>query len=244
MKSEIKVKNYYCSDINADLIALWKIIKTEPLLLQSEYENRWKELNKDENKERKKEYFLMIRDRFNHKKNPFDFFFLNRTSFNGLIRYNQKGEFNSSLHHGRKGIHPERLIKIVTEWSYLLNKHRVTFEQKDYKSCNPSKEDVVYIDPPYFLTKGMYYGTIDYEEFWDWLHSVESMYLLSFDGMDKAKEKVNLVPSSLYAQHMYIESGNSSFIRLKQKEQQIVKESLYIQHNRERRKKNEDFLVK
>ena len=58
----------------------------------------WGELNKTEDKAVKRAYFEAIRDRLNKEHNPLDFMFINRVCYNGLIRYNQKGEFNTSYH--------------------------------------------------------------------------------------------------------------------------------------------------
>ena len=40
-------------------------------------------------------HYYAVRDRFNDTGNPLDFLFLSRACFNGLIRFNQKGEFNT-----------------------------------------------------------------------------------------------------------------------------------------------------
>ena len=42
----------------------------------------------------KGEYYYSVRERFNRHGNPLDFLFLNRAGFNGMIRFNQCGEFN------------------------------------------------------------------------------------------------------------------------------------------------------
>lgn len=63
LNQNIKVKEYICSDINKGLIDLWNFIKTSPAELSSSYEKMWKELNKDDDKDRKKEYFYSIRER-------------------------------------------------------------------------------------------------------------------------------------------------------------------------------------
>ena len=57
LSSDIKVNKYVCSDLNSDLIGLWKEIKYNPNQVIEHYKVLWKELNKDEDKERKKKVF-------------------------------------------------------------------------------------------------------------------------------------------------------------------------------------------
>ena len=39
-------------------------------------------------------HYYLVRERFNRDHQPLDFLFLNRAGFNGMIRFNRKGEFN------------------------------------------------------------------------------------------------------------------------------------------------------
>lgn len=228
LKSKKKAERYICSDNNADLINLWVEMKERPADLLDTYEEMWNELNADDNGQRKKDYYNLVRKRFNEEKNPADFMFLNRTCTNGLIRYNSRGEFNSSFHFSRKGILPETVRKIVTEWSELINQHHVEFLLKDYLEVVTAPGDVLYCDPPYAATKGMYSGVLNYEEFFEWLGSQEGKILLSFDGKRGENDYTYEVPKNIYTNHLYIASGVSSFTRLKTKEVTQVYESLYI----------------
>lgn len=115
LHSNKKFNKYICSDINNDLISLWNMIKGNPDKVIEEYTKMWNELNIDDDKERKKQYFYMVRDRFNKSKNPCDFMFIMRTTTNGMPRYNKNGEFNNSFHVTRNGIIPETFAKIVRE---------------------------------------------------------------------------------------------------------------------------------
>jgi DNA adenine methylase len=96
LESDIKVKRYICSDINSYLINLWKLIKDNPKELIASYTQMWNEMNKEDDVQFRKNYYLQVRERFNNGHNATDFFFLSRTATNGLIRFNSKGEFNSS----------------------------------------------------------------------------------------------------------------------------------------------------
>lgn len=87
------------------------MIKDSPEEVIRQYTYMWHELNVDDDKERKKQYFYMVRERFNKYKNPCDFMFIMRTTTNGMPRYNQKGEFNHSFHITRNGIKPDTFAK-------------------------------------------------------------------------------------------------------------------------------------
>ncbi|NMB28262.1 MAG: DNA adenine methylase [Tissierellia bacterium] len=229
LSTDIKVNNYICSDLNSDLIDLWNLIKSSPTLVADTYEKMWNELNIDDNKDRKREYFYMVRERFNKQKNPLDFMFIMRTTTNGMPRYNQNGEFNNSFHITRNGIKPETLRNIIIQWSSLLNEFKVEFICQDYKEAKANQNDFMYLDPPYANTRGMYYGALDYEELWEWLRNQKGKYILSFDGISGEIDNTYKVPKDIYNKHEYLLSGNSSFKRtIGKSNDSIVYESLYI----------------
>lgn len=189
----------------------------------------WHELNKDDDKERKKQYFYSVRERFNKYRNPLDFMFIMRTTTNGMPRYNKQGNFNNSFHITRNGIHPNKLKNILIQWSELLNLHDVQFICQDYRMVKPKQDDFMYLDPPYANTKGMYYGALEYDELWDWLRKCECGYILSFNGVSGDVDNTYEVPKDIYDKHEYLLSGNSSFKRIIGKSNDsIVYESLYI----------------
>lgn len=225
----IKVKSIVCSDINEDLINLWNCIKNDFEGVYFHYKTLWNELNKDENKERKKEFFNTIRARYNKERNPLDFMFIMRTTTNGMPRYNSNGEFNNSFHITRDGIIPDKLYKILEEWSYKLNKKNVKFIVSDYKDITPQENDFIYMDPPYANTKGMYFGGIDNEKLFDYIRNLKCKFALSFDGKSGNVDNTYDVPNDIYDKHIYIKSGNSSFKRVIGKSNNsIVYESLYL----------------
>jgi len=228
LDSNIKVDNYICSDINNDLIDLWIEIKNNPEQVIGSYTNMWNELNIDDDKNRKKEYFYSVRRRFNDFKNPTDFMFIMRTTTNGMPRYNLKGEFNNSFHVTRNGIIPKTFKKIIYEWSVLLNDNNVIFKNQSYLDINSIDGDFLYLDPPYANTNGMYYGVIDYDDLWNWMAN-QSNYILSFDGISGEEDNTFKVPKRVYSEHKYVLSGNSSFKRtIGKSNDSIVYESLYI----------------
>ena len=229
LSSDIKVNRYVCSDLNSGLIDLWNEIINNPERVSSYYKKLWNELNQDDDKQRKKEYFATVRERYNREHNPLDFMFIMRTTTNGMPRYNRDGEFNNSFHVTRNGIIPETLEKIIYEWSELLNKNKVEFMACSYDEIKPKENDFVYLDPPYANTKGMYYGTIDYDKLWNWLRNLPCKYALSFDGISGEEDNTWNVPQDVYSRHEYLLNGNSSFKRtIGKSNDSIVYESLYL----------------
>ena len=222
LHSNKRFKKYICSDKNDDLISLWNMIKDNPIKIIEAYETMWNELNVDNNIERKKQYFNTVKDRFNKLKNPCDFMFIMRTTTNGMPRYNKKGEFNNSFHVTRNGIKPNTFVKIINEWANVLNEFDVKFICRNYNEVIVTEDDFIYLDPPYANTKGMYYGTIDYDELWNWLRKQKCDYMLSFDTAYN-------IPEDTYDKHEYIYSGNSSFRRtIGKSSNEYIYESLYI----------------
>lgn len=232
MSSNKHVESYMCSDINEDLINLWKAIRDDPYTLFVKYGMMWKQLNIDENISRKKDYYNMVRARVNEDHQPEDFLFISRTTVNGLIRYNNSGNLNNSFHLTRNGINPETLSKIVLEWSKLLKENNVTFYQSSYEKIKSTEYDFLYLDPPYAATKGMYNGVIDYSKFFEWLRNQRAEYALSFDGKTNKEDYTYAVPEDLYSEHEYIFAGNSSFRRIIGKSSDTdVSESIYLKYN-------------
>lgn len=229
LSSDIKVNNYICSDLNGDLINLWNMIKESPEYLASYYNKLWSELNVDNDKNRKKKYFESVRERYNNEHKAEDFLFIMRTTTNGMPRYNKEGKFNNSFHITRDGIIPNKLEKILLEWSNLLKLHNVEFKCCSYSDIISKEGDLLYLDPPYAATRGMYFGTIDYDLFFNWLRGQKGYYLLSFDGRSGEVDNTYDLPKDLYTEHKYMLSGNSSFKRtIGKSNDSIVYESLYL----------------
>ena len=229
MNSDINVNKFVLSDLNSDLINLYKLIQNDYKSIVSHYKLLWNELNKDSDFERKKLYFAEIRKRLNEKHDPKDFMFIMRTTTNGMPRYNSDGEFNNSFHVTRNGIEPFRLEKILKEWNKTLNNHNVEFINASYDIFSPNENDFCYYDPPYANTKGMYFGAIDNGKFFSFLSDLKCPYCFSFDGFCEDEDSTYDVPKSVYDEHVYLKNGNSSFRRvIGNKTDKIIYESLYI----------------
>lgn len=228
--SEKSANRYVCSDSDRNLIALWKQIVENHLSLSESYERMWKELNSDDDMGRKKDYYYSIRSRFNQCPSPDEFLFIMRTTVNGMPRYNQKGLFNNAFHVTRNGIKPETLRKILSSWNKILCENDVEFHCRDFSIVESLNDDVIYLDPPYANTKGMYGAKMDAKRLWEWMRNQRGKYFLSYDGRIDGKEDMTFpVPEDLFSEHLYLNSGNSSFRRtIGKSKDSIVFESLYI----------------
>lgn len=218
----------FCGDLCVPLIDLWNLIKNEPEYLAESYRLNWEKLIKEGG-----EAYYQIRESFNKDRKAENFLFLSRTCANGLIRFNSKGEFNSPFHLTRNGIKPDTFRKIVLDWSNRIQ--NAQFQCGDYQETTKEaqKGDFIYLDPPYFNTKGMYGEKMDFERFLNFLEDLnqkEIKFALSYDGVrDEEELKVNL-PKELFKRHFLIKSGNSSFNRLFSGKNKNVSESLYLNY--------------
>lgn len=225
------INRFVCSDLDQNLISLWNTIKNQPDELFESYTDLWHQMVDGSNGDVSKMqvFYNNVRDRFNESHDPMDFMFLNRTCFNGLVRYNSKGDFNSPFHLNRKGIDPVKLGKIIHEWSEILNRYNFEFRCCDFSEISPSNDDFVYLDPPYANTKGMYGPAFERNRLFDWMQSLPCPYAMSYDGVSGDDDHTFDVPEDLYDRKLYIKSGNSSFKRLRtEKKHSDVYESLYI----------------
>lgn len=214
------INRFVGSDKNEDLIKVFNKIKDEPEDLYNKF------LDMGE------EYFYKIRDRYNKDHNPEDFFFITRTCFNGLIRYNSEGILNSSLHPNRKGIKPNKLRSIINEWGFRLNKYDVELMCRDYREIKPDKDDFIYADPPYLAVdrNNMYFRGFSHNKFFKWLKDLKCKYAFSFDGVSGEEDNTVDMSDELYDKHVYIDSKVSSYKRLSKGKKAKVKDSLYLSY--------------
>lgn len=146
-------KEIYVSDLLPDVIRIFSLVKEAPEFINMTYKEHYENLLKEG-----EPYYYKVRDIYNNQKFPQDFLWLTRTAFNGLIRFNPKGEFNVSFHHNRNGIQPQKFNEIIYDWCELFNRNRIEFVAEDYRdTLKHCKEgDIVILDPPYLATKGQY----------------------------------------------------------------------------------------
>ncbi len=150
------INEVYISDINAELINTYRIVKdkiNELIALLSDYQSEYIPLNTDA----RKGYYSVKRDRFNVLKvngNEQEniekaalMIFLNKTCFNGLYRVNKKGLFNVPI-----GAYKNPLICNENNLRAVSEKlQKVKIVCGDYKKSADfiDENTFVYFDPPY-----------------------------------------------------------------------------------------------
>lgn len=109
------------------------------------------------------ERYYIVRDRFNDLGNPLDFLLLNRACFNGLIRFNRKGEFNTPFCHKPQRFSRAYITKICNQVRWVKS----AMEGKDWQfDCTDwrhslamaAQADFIYADPPYAGRHADYYN--------------------------------------------------------------------------------------
>lgn len=147
-KGLLQSKKVHLNDKNAELINAYLAIQKEPQKLLNE-------LNLMQ-KAHSKEHFYSIRalDRelnFSELSPIFRaarFIYLNKTCFNGLCRYNAKGQFNTPFGaYKNPKIYDEALILNA---HYALQDVVILNEDFEFVRDLAKKGDFVYFDPPYF----------------------------------------------------------------------------------------------
>ncbi len=142
---ELQPDNAYISDMNEELINLYKVVRDNVDELIADLQKH----------DISKEYFMEIRniDRMEEYQNwssvqkASRFIYLNRTCFNGMYRVNSKGEFNVPFGHYKNPriLDENNLINC----SNLLQ--RTEIKHADFSEIlkKVKKGDFVYFDPPY-----------------------------------------------------------------------------------------------
>jgi DNA adenine methylase len=109
------------------------------------------------------EYYYEVRKRFNKNADPLDFLFLNRACFNGVMRFNKKGEFNVPFCRKPDRFRRAYITKIVNqvnELAKIMKGKEWEFRVGDWRECftDSREDDFVYLDPPYIGRHTDYYN--------------------------------------------------------------------------------------
>lgn len=216
------------ADLYEPLIKLWQAVQSRPEDVIENYRDQWHRLQQD-----LPDYFYAVRHRFNSTRDPLDLCFLMRTCVNGIVRFNDKGDFNNSFHLSRKGMVPDTFADVVRRWTRRLE--GVTFLCQDYESTVSQAQptDFVYFDPPYAGNKQRYTADLDIQRFYAVIESLNSRgvrWAWSFDGQRGDEDLSHPVPPELYKRRLMLTSGNSAVAKVLNGPVEQVHESLYLNY--------------
>lgn len=152
------------SDTNPFLIQFYKDVQSGKItsdIVREYLELEGKEL--EQSPIDKNSYYYVVRNRFNENHDSLDFLFLQRSNFNGMIRFNGSGRYNVPF--GRKANRFQKALitKIVNQvkwiedlfkerpqWDFVCQSFEQIFE-------DVQENDFIYLDPPYIDRYDGYY---------------------------------------------------------------------------------------
>jgi DNA adenine methylase len=155
-------QNALLCDTNKHIIKLYQSLQDGSLngrIVRERLESMGKELERGGI-----DYYYEIRKRFNLAGDSVDFLFLNRSCFNGLMRFNSKGGFNVPFGHKPNRFSKAYITKIVNQINTvqaILKDKNWVFKIQDWAVTigEATEDDFVYLDPPYIGRSADYYNT-------------------------------------------------------------------------------------
>lgn len=193
-------KHAIFADTNPHTIALYNAIKSKEI--NSQIVREFLEREGKILEEKDDEHYYYIRDRFNEEHNPLDFLFLNRSCFNGMIRFNRNYKFNVPYGHKPKRFAKAYVTKIVNQVKRLES----IFPEKDWEfKCQSFETTIreapsnafIYCDPPYI---GRH---VDYYDSWDEEHEI---HLKDSLVASNAKFMLSTWEKNKYRENVYIDT--------------------------------------
>lgn len=122
------------------------------------------------------DYYKLVRDRFNEYHDPLDFLFLSRAGFNGMMRFNRKGDWNIPFCKKPERFSKAYITKITNQVEAVsrIIKPSWEFHCESFETIvgKAKEDDLLYCDPPYF---GRY---VDYFNSWSGVDELELQNLL------------------------------------------------------------------
>lgn len=112
------------------------------------------------------EHYRKVRERFNKEFSPYDFIFLSRAGFNGMMRFGRKGNWNIPFCKKPDRFSQAYVTKIVNQVKNVAQiiqpEPQWTFFNRSFSEIIPmaTNQDIIYCDPPYY---GRY---VDYFNGW------------------------------------------------------------------------------
>lgn len=132
-------------------------------------------------------HFRLVRDRFNREHSPYDFVFLSRAGFNGMMRFNRHGDWNIPFCKKPDRFAPAYVTKICNQIEHvacIIKRKQWEFNNVPFAETIERAEpgDIIYCDPPYFGRYVDYYNgwtEQDEHELFEALSHTRAKFILS-----------------------------------------------------------------
>lgn len=156
------------ADTNPHIINFYNNIKQKNIdsyIVRNFLESEGDKLEKGDD-----EYYYEVRERFNKNHSSLDFLFLNRSCFNGMIRFNKNYKFNVPYGHKPQRFSKAYITKIVNQVKYVEQMLCISdwnfICQSFDNTINSIQEEraFIYCDPPYIGRNVDYYDSWSEDE--------------------------------------------------------------------------------
>jgi len=183
-------KKAILNDTNPHIINFYKSIQCKEVSAQSMklyLEQEGELLSKSDNEGY--EHYLKVRTRFNAGEySPYDFIFLSRAGFNGMMRFNNKGNWNIPFCKKPDRFAQAYITKITNQVlavsQIIQPEPNWIFHNKSFAYIIPlaTGNDIIYCDPPYYGRHVDYYNgwtEKDEELLFNLLSETKAKFMLS-----------------------------------------------------------------
>ena len=156
------------ADTNPHIINFYNNIKQKNIdsyIVRNFLESEGDKLEKGDD-----EYYYEVRERFNKNHSSLDFLFLNRSCFNGMIRFNKNYKFHVPYGHKPQRFSKAYITKIVNQVKYVEQMLCISdwnfICQSFDNTINSIQEEraFIYCDPPYIGRNVDYYDSWSEDE--------------------------------------------------------------------------------
>ena len=152
----VAAKKHIFNDMNYRINEMFLYFQNQnPFDLVKRIENRISEFNLSKTNE---QAFLNFRKQYNEKPNPLDLYILSAYSYNYQFRFNNSMEFNNPFGRNRSYF-SENMKNNLLNFVVKLQNIDAIFKDglfTDFNIDNLTRNDFVYLDPPYLITTGSY----------------------------------------------------------------------------------------
>ena len=180
----VSAKRIICNDINTKIIEMFRTFqstKLDELLRKIENNIEKYQLSKEN-----EQGFNLFREHYNKTKDPIDLYTLVCYSFNYQFRFNNSLEYNNPFGRNRSRF-SESMRNNLIVFVEKIQSLNIEFTSSDFENFDINKltaRDMIYCDPPYFITTGSYND--GNRGFKDWkITQEEALY----NFLDKADER-------------------------------------------------------